>query len=382
MVRPPRNVQRSAGPWPDLTSGERERLAGQNQPVPKSDYKPTEHDRLAIRATNRILEAHHRGDTSRVEHLRPLVEEVVIQPPDTEVTERQRDRLREALGWCTSTLPDGTPCPFTGAAGALYRHRAVRNTHEARSSRKNRAAKKTGSNPTGKVARNELRTTPKDLAGKTAEHPAKVPQGTANPQKITAPDEVPLAAKNQIVGFAVIDPAVIDENGERQPIELHLSVRNLDLTHPTFESFDSTYVYESFGRIMRIRSKSGKPTTDVEINSTDTLPGPVFRVYINNDAPRGSELYMHVKQIMKLLKSEGAGAYELLPEPSLALAKQHGWYIAPTTPVCVRCLRAGKAIDKTARIERIYTKPPRAIHLCEKHASEFRMQAAKRRAKN
>ncbi|MDV8015162.1 hypothetical protein R4P70_27965 [Rhodococcus sp. IEGM 1241] len=486
MVRAPRNVRRSAGPWPNLTSGEQARSAGEKKPIPKSNYKPTERDRLAIRVTNRVLAAYHRGETGRVHQLRPLVEELVVQPPDTEVTERLRDRIRETLGWCARTLPDGSPCRFTGEAGTLYRHRATRNIHESRSARKNRvqsmmqrnqadrssvetnsARTKSGArvhtrheasasppnqevsvtsrlNPSwadavrGMISRQfkagEIFTSTalhhlfedslSDLYPKNStireslsntlqklrdegflefvdnQGTYRLPDTTPRPvthtartapsnrivsaEKRTSSQERNTEAHTQILEFSVINPAAIDESGEQEPVELHLIVQNLDPIKPSYETSDDMHICQSFGRIMRIRSKSGKSMTDVDINATHLISGPVFRVHITEGMPRSYEFYMQVQQIMKLLKSGSSTVapyeYQILPEPSLALERKNGWYLAPSQPFCVRCRRAGENADKDSRIERIYTRRPHAIHLCQQHISEFNMQAARKRS--
>lgn len=487
MVRTPRNVRRSAGPWPNLTSGEQARSAGEKKPTPTSHYPPTARDRLAIRVTNRVLAAYRRGETGRVHQLRPLVEELVVQPPDTEVTERQRDRIRETLGWCARTLPDGTPCRFTGQGGALYRHRATRNIHESRSARQNRVQSMMKRDPAVRSSvkssnsartkcdarvdtRHETSASPSDqeVSVNSRQNPSwadtvrglisrqfkageiftstalhhlfedtlselypknstireslshtlqklrdegfleyvdnqgtyRLPDTTSRPvthtartapsnriasaEKRTSSPERNAEAPTQIREFSVINPASIDESGEQEPLELHLVVQNLDPIKPSYETSDDMHVCQSFGRIMRIRSKSGKSTTDVDINATHLLSGPVLRVHITEGMPRSYEFYMQVQQIMKLLKSGSSSVapneYQILPEPSLALERKNGWYLAPSEPFCVRCRRAGENTDRDSRIQRIYTRRPHAIHLCPQHISEFNMQAARKRS--
>lgn len=434
MVRAPRNVQLSAGPWPDLVQGGRARLAGPKK-QPRIKTNPSKRDRLAIKATDRILTAHRAGDISRVERLRPLVEELVVQPPDTPTTQSLREKLRLEMGWCGMTTPEGEPCRFGGVPEVLQRHRSDRQLHESFSSRKRRthsdgvyvphldnqdrdATPATGAkigseralggqdlnnterpaaesitptqqlieltgNITGSGNRSEF--SRKIDAKSDGQSPAAAPRSSEF-SRVTEAASLAAVGRTTIVDFQVIEPAMLNQSNETNPVEIHVTLRNFSVSTISHEHTADGLTAYFHGRIARIQSiDASVEVDDIQINSSSLLVEPVFRVHLTNAAPQDYRFYMLVSHIQKLLRrgngndAASVAEYEILPDPKLALEKKHGWYVQSTCRMCVRCRRMSHVNNAAAATEHVYVSKRTAILLCRRHAAEQRAESAHRR---
>ena len=400
MVRAPRNVQLSAGPWPDLVQGPRVPLAGSPK-LAQQDYEPTERDRQAISATTRLLAAHRAGNRGESERLRSIVEELVVQPPDTPVSISLQDKLRNELGWCAWTTLDGEVCRFVGQAAALHRHRADRLLHESISSRKARvrrhappirATDREAHTPVAAHGRSTGPRSPQppdsSQGGKRVEAlSAEAHSPKATPEPPTPRSTSPAAtvtpehhAKPTVASYSVVEPGLVDSSGEASPVELHVTLENFALEAPTHEQSSDEYTIHHYGRVMRIQSTGRSRPDDVTINSTPLLNAPVMRIHVTNPAPHDDQFFMFVKHAQSLLRngdqSRGTN-YEIDPNPRLALEKKHGWYIYTTA--CLRCRREQTSPDPERPTERISIGERSIVYMCHRHAAEYRRESARRR---
>jgi len=400
MVRAPRNVQLSAGPWPDLVQGKRVPLAGSPKPA-HQDYEPTERDQQAISATTRLLAAHRAGNRGDAERLRSIVEELVVQPPDTPVTISLQDKLRNELGWCAWSTLDGKVCRFVGQTAALHRHRSDRLLHESTSSRKARGRRHT---PPPRLTDQETHTplaAPGRSTGPRSPQPPDCSQddkgieirsAEAHSTKVTPEPSTPRPtssaatvtpehhAKPTVAGYSVVEPGLVDSSGEASPVELHVTLENFALDAPTHEQSSDGYTIHHYGRVMRIQATGRSRPDDVAINSTPLLNAPVMRIHVTNPAPHDAQFFMFVKHAQSMLRhgdqSRGTN-YEIDPNPRLALEKKHGWCIYTTA--CLRCRREHTSSDPKRPTERIFITERSIAYMCHRHAAEYRRESTRRR---